>query len=195
MTAKDIACVILASGLSRRFGEGDKLAADLCGHSLLSYVLRTAKAVGFGRIFCVVKPGVVTKEAGVTWIENNNSSAGQGHALRLGLRSARDLCWKNCAVMLGDMPLVSVVYLKNMISNYKKKQSVISTTESIRLPPAIFNSEAIDKILSQNSAIGARTIFDQLDFVTLPLNAEAAIDVDTPADLARVENLMKARTV
>lgn len=195
MIAEKIACVVLASGLSSRFGEGDKLAADLCGHSMLSYVLRTAKAVGFGQVFCVVKQKAFQAGAGVTWIENDNPSAGQGHALRLGLRGARDLGWKNCVVMLGDMPLVSDAYLRNMISNYNKKQSIISISESYRLPPALFNSDAIDKILSQNSAMGARKIFDQLNLFTLPLDAEAALDVDTPADLARVENIMKARKI
>jgi len=53
VSAGNIACIVLASGLSERFGEPDKLSADLCGKPVLSYVLDTARAVGFGEIFCV----------------------------------------------------------------------------------------------------------------------------------------------
>ena len=187
-----MACVVLASGLSDRFGSADKLSANLCGQSVLSYVLETASAVGFGETFCVSQAGGAD---GLTWVENKNPKDGQGHALRLGLRAAQKFGWDTCVVMLGDMPLISQSYIEKMIRKNTINQSVISISETIRMPPAVFNRDAIDIILSQNSPGGARSLFDCLNLVTLGLAPGEAQDVDTPEDLARVTHMMNARKI
>ena len=190
MKAADIACVILASGLSRRFGSPDKLFADLCGKPVLTHVLDTAKSVGFGAIFCVAKN---TGSDEINWMENKNPEQGQGHALRLGLQAAQEKGWQSCAVMLGDMPLVTAVYLKNMIDKFDLNQNLISVSLSVRMPPAIFNQAGMDLILSQNVAVTARNIFDELNPQMIDLDAESAQDVDTTEDLFRVSQVMKTR--
>ena len=185
-----MACVVLASGQSKRFGTQDKLCADLCGKPVLSHVLDTAKSVGFGALFCTAK------ELGaddINWVENKNPELGQGHALRLGLQAVQAKGWTSCAVILGDMPLVTSSYLENMVDKFTLDQCLISVSESIRMPPGIFNQAAIDIILSQNSASGARTIFERLDLELVDLDAESAQDVDTPEDMARVTRIMKSR--
>lgn len=192
MRHRDVACVILASGLSRRFGNADKLSAELCGKPVLSHVLETASRVGFGEIY-VVTNRAVTCESIV--IANENPEAGQGHALRLGLRAAQKSGWRNCLILLGDMPLVTDLYLKNMILKSNKKQSIVSISESIRMPPVLFLADAMEEILSQSSVQGARNLFDKFDPETVELMAEDALDVDTHEDLARVEQIMKARTI
>lgn len=192
MNAAKIACVILASGLSERFGEADKLSAGLCGKPVLSHVLDTARAVGFGEIFCVCQMGDF--EA-VTSVKNDSPEYGQGHALRLGLGAARKSGWESCVVMLGDMPLVTAPYIKRLISKTHENQCVVSISESIRMPPALFNSAAMDIVLSQKTASGARELFNLLSPATLELDADAARDVDTPADLTRVAQMMETRKI
>lgn len=192
MNPADIACIILASGLSQRFGEADKLEADLCGKTVLSHVIETAKQVGFGKIY-VVSNRSLSGEYRV--VKNENPKAGQGHALRLGLSSACKSDWEYCLILLGDMPLISSTYLKNMISKNTEKQSVISLCESTRMPPAMFNKDAIDKILSLEPSKGAREIFDKIDLQTVKLPPEQALDVDTPEDLTRVAKIMRARKI
>ena len=190
MKAADIACIVLASGLSERFGEANKLSADLCGKPVLSHVLDTAHAVGFGEIFCVSQGHNID---GATSIKNDCPEYGQGHALRLGLGEAQTRGWQACVVMLGDMPLVTSSYVRNMIEKIHNNQCIVSISESIRMPPAMFNSAAMDIVQSQKSASGARALFDQLNPATLQLDKDAALDVDTPADLARVTRIMNAR--
>lgn len=192
MSAANIACVVLASGLSERFGAEDKLSADLCGKSVLSHVLKTASEVDFGEVF-VVSQG--QSALGYIRIENDKPELEQGHALRLGLAEARKSGWESCAIMLGDMPLVKPSYMKKLIKKYNNNQSIVSISESMRMPPAIFNAEAVDVILSQKTITGARGVFDLLQLVTLELDADTALDVDTPADLARVARIMKAREI
>ena len=190
VSAGNIACIVLASGLSERFGEPDKLSVDLCGKPVLSHVLDTAREVGFGEIFCVSQICCVD---GVTCVKNDFPEYGQGHALKLGLVAARKSGWEVCTIMLGDMPLVTPSYLERLISKSHTNQCVVSLTGSIRQPPAIFNLTAIDLILSQEPVRGARDIFDRLNPVTLELEPDAARDVDTPADLASVARIMEAR--
>ena len=61
------------------------------------------------------------------------------------------------------------------------------------MPPAIFNQAGMDLIISQNSAVTARAIFDELNPQMIDLDAESAQDVDTPEDLFRVSQAMKTR--
>lgn len=190
MSAANVACIILASGLSERFGAQDKLSADLCGKPVLSYVLDTAQSVGFGEIFCVSRMPDID---GARLVKNDCPECGQGHAVGLGLEAARKSGWETCVIMLGDMPLIELSYIKKLIEKLTYNQCVMSESKSIRMPPAGFKSTAIDLILSQELASGTREIFDQLNPATLQLDADAALDVDTPADLARVARIMEAR--
>jgi len=192
MSPADMACVVLASGLSERFGAADKLAVDLCGKPVLSHVLDTAKAVGFCEVFCVAQKASLD---GVVWVENKNPEKGQGHALRLGLQAAQEKGWSSSAVMLGDMPLVPVSHMEMMILESHEKQCLISICESVRMPPAIFNRAGMGLILSQIDAVTGREIFDSLNPAAIELDKVSALDVDTPEDLFRVEQVMKSRNL
>lgn len=190
MISENVACVILASGLSQRFGTEDKLEADLCGQPLISHVIETAQQVEFGEIFLVSNR---TSGEGCVLIENESPEAGQGHALRRGLKAARMADWEYSMILLGDMPLVSPDFIKDMIQKNHKKQSSISVSETSRMPPALFYLDVIDEILCQSPERGARDLFDQFPLRTVKLPPESALDIDTPGDLVRVEQIMKAR--
>ena len=51
-----MACVVLASGLSERFGKTDKLCAELGGRPILSHVLDTAAELQFGDCLLYTSP-------------------------------------------------------------------------------------------------------------------------------------------
>jgi len=190
MKAADSACVVLASGLSQRFGEADKLEVELCGKPVLDYVLETVSSIGFGENFLVTQG---LSRSGYTSTINYNPESGHGHALRLGLKAARAAGWDCICIVLGDMPLVEASYLRGMIKRLGEDQSVVSVLDGQKMPPALFCGMAISMILEDNSTTGARTLFHRLKPVTVAIDAEAALDIDTPADLARVEHIMKAR--
>jgi molybdenum cofactor cytidylyltransferase len=192
MSAGEIACVVLASGLSKRFGSSDKLNADLCGKPVLSHVLDTVTAMGFGDVFCIAKAAGPEK---IDWVKNINPERGQGYSLRLGLEAVRIKGWRSCAVILGDMPLVPTSHLQKLIENYTIDQSVISMSESLRMPPAIFNEASMELLLTQSSGVTARSIFDRLNLKTLELDKAFAQDVDTYEDLIRVREVMNKHRV
>lgn len=186
-----MACVVLASGLSERFGATDKLQADLRGKPLLQHTLDMVAAVAFGEVVLVSQS---TLASGTTFVGNDNPEAGQGHALRLGIKAALEADWSHVMVVLGDMPLVTSAHIEAMIEAATPERALVSLAEGRRLPPVIFPKSAMKHILAQSSASGAKAIFDQLDPATLPMDPRSALDVDTPEDLARVAEMMKQRT-
>jgi len=190
MKPGEVACVVLASGLSERFGGPDKLKAPLCGKSILDHVLDTVSAVGFAEVFLVSR---LENYSNVTGIENNAPDKGQGHALRLGVRAARTRGWQNACVMLGDMPLVEASYIVKLIETVTPSQSVISRLGEQTMPPAVFNMAAMEEILAGVSTMGARSLLAALDMQSFPIPFNQAHDIDTPRDLARVEAVMKDR--
>ena len=54
MSAKDCAIILLASGLSKRFGAEDKLLARLAGQSVIDHTLGNIAPVGFGLHIAVI---------------------------------------------------------------------------------------------------------------------------------------------
>ncbi len=184
----DIACIVLASGQSKRFGVADKLEAKLDGKTVLEMVIDTVNSVGFGQVYIVSQYEL---QGHFKWIENIDPEKGQGHSLRLGLRTAIENKWDNVVIALGDMPLVKSVNFVNMISEIHKKQMVVSDCEGVRMPPACFGRKVMDQILEDKSAKGARHFFDKIQPTTVKIDAESCQDVDTPEDLIRVRDILK----
>lgn len=191
MTPRDVACVVLASGLSERFGKSNKLESPLCGKPVLEHVLETVTAVGFGEVFLVSRS---SHSGDFVVVKNETPELGQGHALRIGLNAARTKGWHQVSVVLGDMPLVSSVHVKAVVQNLQSSLSVISKSEGRRMPPAAFCATAIDKILGSETKSTARALFDQLNLLTVPMTVEEALDVDTPEDLVTVEAIIRGRS-
>lgn len=191
MKPSDMACVVLASGNSKRFGARDKLAADLCGKSLVDHVLETVKSIGFGEIFLVTQD---VSRPHVTTVINSDSHAGHGHALRLGFRAAQAAGWDCVTVVLGDMPLIEASHLRKMLKKLNQGQAVLSVFGDVKMPPAMFKGTAVSLILQDESGASMRTIIRRLDAIVVPMSQEESLDVDTPEDLTRIANIMRART-
>ena len=76
MREEETALVILASGLSQRFGRSNKLTAHFRGKPLIQHIIDSCKSINFGKRFAVVpsKPSALhdlLMDNGFTLIENN----------------------------------------------------------------------------------------------------------------------------
>jgi molybdenum cofactor cytidylyltransferase len=56
MRTERIAAVLLAAGMSTRFGEEDKLMADLRGKPVAAHTLETIASMAFAELVAVVRP-------------------------------------------------------------------------------------------------------------------------------------------
>ena len=190
MNPKHIACIVLASGLSNRFGPTEKLEAILCGKPVLVHVLETAASLDFGQVFVVSRRAIPTEHQVII---NDEPERGQGHSLRLGVRAAREAGWETICVLLGDMPLVTRHHIGNLIQVCQPRKSVVSDLAGCRMPPAVFEKTALSKILESESGLGARAVFDAFALEHIPIPREQALDVDTSEDFDRVSAIMKTR--
>jgi molybdenum cofactor cytidylyltransferase len=106
MKGEECALIILASGLSERFGEADKLMADFRGKPLVQHAIDAAKPLSFAARFAVIPKASTQRRKlfnyeGYSLIENNSPEAGQGGSLKLAAKAAMEKGYDAICIMLG----------------------------------------------------------------------------------------------
>lgn len=194
IAAQDCTCIVLASGLSKRFGVENKLLADLGGKPVIAYALDVAAHAGFKEVF-VVSPNVpeltnIIKSYGFTWVENKASEAGQGASLALGAETVLANGYKTACIMLADMPFIKYNNIKSLLGKCNLKNSMFSQHNNVVMPPAVFNHTALKDVVDlQGDAGGKNKVKGDLA-TALPLSDLAARDMDTPEDLEQMRELL-----
>ena len=191
MKPEDCALVILASGLSERFGKADKLMADFKGKPLVQHVIEAAAPIGFAQRFAVIPAASVQRRKlfnsqGYSIIENTYPEAGQGAALKLAAQTAMDKGHKAVCVMLGDMPFVTTKDIMGVMNGLVGKDRAISYCNKTFLPPAIFQNSALEELAHINPERGAKSLFNSANAYKHVLSERAARDIDTPETLAEL---------
>ena len=126
MRAQDCALIILASGLSERFGKADKMMADFKGKPLVKHVIDAAVNIPFAERFAVIPKSSEQRRKlfnyeGYSVIENGSPEVGQGESLRLAAVTAQARGHKAICVMLGDMPFIDTNDVSNLLRNLSDK--------------------------------------------------------------------------
>jgi len=137
------AAIILAAGVSSRMKtEMPKVLHQVCGRSMLSYVLDSCRAVGVTKIFVVVGYGAeqVKEQFGsdsdITFVLQAQQK-GTGHAV---------LCCKDqlgdfegdTFVICGDMPLVRSDILQSLLDRQDKSGAVVTLATAILEDPSSY---------------------------------------------------------
>lgn len=185
------ALIILAAGLSKRFGDENKLLADLNGKPILQHVLETAEVINCGQRLAVVLDNAdvknICKSYGYDTVLNSAPEHGQGRSIALGAEYAIKSGAKSACIMLGDMPFVSSEHLEKLLEASADSDCVFSTYDGNRLPPAIFSGEALRRLTSLDANAGAKSLFLAKDSVGIALPSLQAQDIDTQDELQKLE--------
>jgi len=189
MRPENCALIILASGLSKRFGNADKLMADFRGKPLVQHVIDVAADIPFAQRFAVISTSskarrTLFNSAGYSLIENDTAEAGQGSSLRLAAKAAQVNGHDAICVMLGDMPFVQSSDILGLLHNLSDKDKAISYCNNTLMPPAIFTNEALSDLANIDPKSGAKALFNSGNFYKHPLSEHAARDIDMPETLA-----------
>jgi len=184
MKPENCALIILASGLSERFGKADKLMADFRGKPLVKHVIDMVAGIPFAERFAVIPKTSKQRRKlfnyeGYSLIENASPELGQGGSLKLAAMAAQAKRYKAICVMLGDMPFVQREDVINLLRNLSDKDRSISYCNKTILPPAIFRSSALDELADIDPKSGAKTLFNSANVYKHPLSEHAARDIDT----------------
>jgi molybdenum cofactor cytidylyltransferase len=119
-------------------------------------------------------------------IVNRHWEEGMGSSLRFGVASLPPAC-EAVMVLLGDQVAITADDLKRLVSAWKGEESMIAASvydQRVGVP-AIFPRVSFSELAELRGDQGARMVLDRNNYrlVRVPM-ANAAIDLDTPEDLA-----------
>ena len=184
-----MACLVVASGLSRRFGDEDKLLADLKGQALLAYCLDTAASVPFAQRYVVTsddKRAELAKARGFNIVHNPTPEDGMGTSLALGAIDLLNHGFNAGCILLGDMPFVTPEYLTKLIKHSKSFDISFSQNNNRNMPPAIFKNGALYTLTTLRGDKGMQSQnLSHFNISHLDLPNDLARDMDTPEDFDR----------
>lgn len=178
-----VVALILAAGLSRRFGARDKLAEPIDGLPLGLHAARTLGALPFAAKIAVTREGGPDfASLGFTEIINRHPDAGQSASLRMGVERARRFDPRAVLVALGDMPYVPLSHFEMLIARFSEAAPVVGSSDGRHVsPPAMFGRALFDDLEALTGDRGARSLLR--DALLVPASPDALRDIDTPADL------------
>lgn len=179
------AAVILAAGAATRFGSL-KQVATLGDGTLLEAVIGTARASGLDPIIVVVPP-TVHVPADVVAVENPAPELGMSRSLQLGL-GAVPVDADAAVVMLGDQPTLATSAIAALLTARGARPIVAALARGLLAPPVLLEREAFRLADEVSGDRGLRDLLrDHPDLVNAVDVGEHAPDVDTPADLTRLQ--------
>jgi molybdenum cofactor cytidylyltransferase len=188
-----IAALILAAGLSSRFGDGHKLLADLQGKPVLRHVVENAQASSASPVLLVTghRADEIREAAGpgVTVVHNAAYAEGLASSLRAGL-SALPRGLDGVLVCLGDMPDVSPATFEALIAAFNPVEGraiCLPVIGGKRGNPTLWGLQFLPELMRLEGDSGARSLFGpHAEWICeVPVQDPGILhDYDTPAALA-----------
>ncbi len=183
------ALLVLAAGLSQRFGADNKLMAPLGGKPLALHLADTVAGAAFMRKVVVCRLGDMPLQAefadrGFDVVVNPDSGRGQASSLALGVAALAQLNPQAILVCLADMPFVTLAHLQSVSGALGDQVTVAASRlpNGQPSPPAAFGLVHFDALMRLQGDKGARSLLGNAHLIDAP--AEILADFDTPADFA-----------
>jgi molybdenum cofactor cytidylyltransferase len=190
MRTERIAAVLLAAGTSSRFGEADKLMADLRGKPVAAHTLETVASMAFAELIAVVRPidyaPVLHRKLdrrGYTIIVNDRPEDGiAGSIVRavehvMPVRRIRGIL-----ICLADMPDVPQTHYNRICLAAEDIRSVVASTDGFSSsPPAFIGRKHFPELLALKGDQGARALLSH--GIQIETIGNVLHDIDTPEDL------------
>lgn len=197
MTAR-IAAIILAAGAGRRLG-GRKPLAPCAGKTLLARAVAAGRNAGldctmavFGEVDAEYLEAAT--EAGLAFTVNADWRDGMGTSIAAGVASLPGDC-DAVLVQTVDQALVDGDGLRTLVDAWRRApESIVAARYAGATGvPALFPRRCFQALRALGGDRGARGIIAGDGGVVAMDLPEAALDVDTAADLARAEALLVSR--
>ena len=184
-------CVIMASGLGKRFG-GNKLMADFGGEPMLCRVLAATEDL-FDRRVVVTRHEEVAqlcREKGVEVVLHGRPH--RSDTVRLGLEAVGDV--EGCMFCPGDQPLLRRETVALLLENWKQAQEQIVRPffEEIQGSPVLFPRWAFPELKDLPEGKGGGYLIRKYPDAVLPVPVRDPFelaDADTPEILETLKGL------
>lgn len=176
-----LAAVLLAAGRSTRFGQADKIAADLAGLPLGLHAARALAALPLDARYVVTASDVIDWP-GFSPIRNDRPEDGMARSIALGVAAARASGATAILVALADMPFVPPAHHARLLALHRGADTLVASGDGVRrMPPALFGERWLPMLEALTGDAGARSLLARADLVTAPPDWLA--DIDRPSDL------------
>jgi molybdenum cofactor cytidylyltransferase len=185
-----IAAVLLAAGTSSRFGEEDKLMADIQGKPMAAHVLETVASMAFAELIAVVRPIEFApvlhrklERREYTILVNDRPEDGiSGSIVRAVAHVMPNNKIRGILFGLADMPQVPQTHYNRICLAAEDIRSVVASTDGFSSsPPAFIGRKHFEELLALRGDQGARALLSH----GIQIETSGAIlhDVDIPEDL------------
>lgn len=191
---RKIVAAILAAGGASRFGS-TKQVAILEGVPLVRRTIAAAAAICGDRVLTIIghDPGTVLGAIAAApgfVVVNEDYENGLGTSIATAARICQNSA-DAILLLLADQPLITTEHLRALIGSWSGADNeIVATAFADALgPPVLFPSGAFSELASMTGDLGARALLHDRRFSLKTVHFEAAaIDIDTPADLAALSN-------
>jgi molybdenum cofactor cytidylyltransferase len=186
--------VLLAGGTSSRFGEANKLLAELDGEPLVRHAARTLLDAALSDVVAVLgyeAEAVASALDGldVGLVRNPDYEEGLSTSVARGVEAARDAGADAALFLPGDMPAVEPATVMLLADAYRAGlgTALAAAHEGRRGNPVLFDAAHFDALLAVEGDTGGRPVLLGSDDSALVEVDDPGIgeDVDTIGDLER----------
>jgi len=182
--------LLLAAGTSSRFGEEDKLMADLRGKPVAAHTLETVASMAFAELVAVARPIELApvihrklERRGYTILVNDRPEEGiSGSIVRavehvMPIRRVRGIL-----ICLADMPNIPPSHYNRVCLAAEDIRSVVASTDGFSSsPPAFIGRKHFPELLALKGDQGARALLSH--GIQIETSGAVLHDIDTVDDL------------
>ncbi|EGF92608.1 mobA-like protein [Asticcacaulis biprosthecium C19] len=179
------AVIVLAAGLSRRFGNDDKLIAQVAGRPMVAHVFDTVRTVEACQRVVVTQPGseVIGLAEGFEVVINPDPEAGMGLSIALGVAALRpDI--EAVFVVLGDMPFVEASTFGVLAGG--EADIVVPVYGGQQGHPVLFGRACFEELNRLSGQAGARRLIESGRYRVVEFELAGTgglVDLDTKEDV------------
>ena len=190
--------LVLAAGKSSRMGPKNKLLAEFAGKPLVRHVTEAIITAGLDNITVVIghqadQVSAALVDLPVHLLFNPDFASGQGHSVAAGI-GALDGVVTDVLIALGDMPLISVETLQNLVAAHlacvdHQRRITVPSCDGKRGNPIIWGNAFFSELKQLRGDAGGRQVLQDHLAAHNPveiLSPAIFRDIDTPADLQAV---------
>ncbi|WP_337660519.1 nucleotidyltransferase family protein [Anderseniella sp. Alg231-50] len=184
-----LAGIVLAAGISSRFGADNKLLADYGGQAMVRGVVEAALAADLEPVIVVTgheADDVRQALSGldVDFAHNADFATGQAGSLKTGIAAVPQAC-TGAMILLADMPAVNVAIINRLVGEFADEACiVVPRHEGKRGNPVILGRGTFAGLEKTSGDRGARNLLAGDNVRMIDIDTDAVLrDFDTPESL------------